>query len=116
QEKLAAFLKKTLQAKQLERLRQLEFQHEGPFALGRPDVAKELKVTDEQRKKFMAVVMALQKQVEAAVKEAGGKPEEVGPKVMKLRKAHESKVEAILTEAQKKKWKEMLGKPFALDD
>jgi hypothetical protein len=29
---------------------------------------------------------------------------------------HEDKIEAILNDAQKKQWKKMLGKPFALDD
>ena len=35
-EKLSALLKETLKAEQLKRLRQLELQQEGPFALGRP--------------------------------------------------------------------------------
>jgi hypothetical protein len=38
------------------------------------------------------------------------------PKVMRTRKAHEYRIEAILTEAQKKQWREMLGKPLDLDE
>jgi hypothetical protein len=118
QGKLAAFLKETLKAEQLKRLRQLELQQEGPFALGHPDVARVLKITDEQRERFMGVVREMEKQIRPLIKEAqsGGKPEEIGPKVMKVRKDHEGKVEAILSAAQRKRWKEMLGKPFDLGD
>ena len=36
--------------------------------------------------------------------------------MMKLRKEHEAKIEALLADPQKKQWHEMLGKPFALRD
>ena len=45
-----------------------------------------------------------------------GNPEEIRPKVMKIRKDYEGKVGAILGDAQKKQWQEMLGKPFDLGD
>jgi hypothetical protein len=35
---------------------------------------------------------------------------------MRIRKEHEAKIEAILTDAQKKQWKEMLGERFTLGD
>jgi hypothetical protein len=117
QEQLAAFLRKTLAVKQRERLRQLELQREGPFALlGRPDVAKELKISDEQRKQFMAVVASLEQRMRALMREGNDNPREVFPKMMKIRKAHESKIEAILSAAQRKQWKGMLGKPFTWED
>lgn len=118
--KLAAMLKETLKEDQRQRLRQLELQQEGAFALWHGDVAigKDLKITDEQRKQFMALVQEFQKKVGPLIKEAhaGGNPEEIRPKVMKLRKDYESKIEALLTDSQKKQWKEMLGKPLTLDD
>jgi len=119
-EKLAPVLKDTLKADQAKRLRQLELQQEGAFALwhGDVEIGKTLKITDEQRKQFMAVVQDFQKNVQPLIKEAqsGGKPEELGPKVMKVRKEAEGKLEALLTDAQKKQWKEMLGKPLSLGD
>ena len=117
-EKLAKFLKATLKPDQLKRFRQLELQLEGAFALGQPEVGKELKITNQQRMRFMAVVQDLQKKIEPLIKEAhaGGNPEEIRPKVMHIRKEHEAKIEAILTDAQKKQWKEMLGERFTLDD
>ena len=88
------------------------------FALGNAEVMKELEITDQQRQQFGEVVQAMQKKIEPLLKEAqkGGKPEEIRPRVMKIRKEHEGKIEALLTEAQKKQWKEMLGKRLNLDD
>ncbi|SIO31517.1 hypothetical protein SAMN05444166_3723 [Singulisphaera sp. GP187] len=120
QEKLSSVLKATLNEDQSKRLHQLGLQQAGALALfhGRPELAKALKITNEQRKQFMAVVQELQKKVEPLIKEAqsGGDPEEIRPKVMKIRKEQEGKIEALLTDAQKKQWKEMLGKPLALDE
>jgi hypothetical protein len=118
QEKLAVFLKDTLKPRQHERLRQLELQVEGPFALGRPDLSKEMKLTDEQRKQFMTLVQEMQQKIEPLIKEAQTKrnPEEIRPRAMKLRKEYAGKIETLLTEAQKKQWQDMLGKPFTLDD
>ena len=114
-ENLAAFLKETLKEDQLKRLRQLELQQEGAFALG-GEAGKELKITDDQRRRFMGVVQEMQKKIEPMIKEtqSGGNPEEIRPKVMKIRKEHEAKIESILTDAQKTQWKEMLGKPLDL--
>ena len=118
QERLATFIKETLNPDQRKRLRQLELRQEGTLALGRPDVADELKLTKKQHRQFEAIVQDLQKNVEPLVKQvqAGGKPEEIGPRMMKLRKEHEARIEALLAEPQKKQWREMLGKPFALQE
>ena len=68
--------------------------------------------------KFMAIVQDLQKSVESLVKEvqSGGKPEEIRPKIEQARKDHGKQLEAILTDAQKKQWKDLLGPPFDLGD
>jgi hypothetical protein len=118
QENLTAFLEGALKEEQFNRLRQVMLQREGLFALGHPQIMKELEITDKQRQQFIEVVQEFQKTVEPLVKEAqkDGKPEEIGPKVMKIRKEHEAKIEALLTDAQKKQWKDLLGKPFTLGD
>jgi hypothetical protein len=117
-EKLSALLKETLKAEQLRRLQQLELQQERPDVLGRPEIRKELKITDEQIKQFMGVIQEMQKKIEPLMKEAqsGGNPEEIRPKVLKIRKEHADKIEALLSDEQKKKWKEMVGQPLDLDD
>jgi hypothetical protein len=118
-QKLSAFLKDVLEPKQQERLLQLQLQQEGAFALlGQNPAFIKLKITDEQRMKFMEVVQDMEKKIQPLIKEVqnGGKPEEIFPKVMKIRKEHEGKIEAILTSDQKNQWNEMLGKPFDLGD
>ena len=117
--KLSALLKDVLDAKQQERLFQLQLQQAGAFALlGQNEAFLKLKITDEQRKRIMEVVQEMQKKIEPLMKEveSGGKPEEIRPKVLKVRRQHEGRIEALLTDAQKKQWKELLGKPLDLSD
>jgi hypothetical protein len=116
-DKLSATLKDVLEARQKERLFQLQLQQAGPFALlGRHEAFVKLKITEEQRKQFMGVVQQMQQQIEFLLKEVekGGSPEEIRPKAMTIRKEHAGKIEALLTEAQKKQWQQLLGKPFDL--
>jgi hypothetical protein len=117
-EKLAKNLNDVLRPDQLHRLRQVTLQQEGSFALGQDDVRKELKITAEQLKRFVAITQDLQRQVEALVKQAqaGGNPDEIRPKVEQQRKDHAKKLEAVLTDEQKRQWKELLGPPFELGD
>jgi Spy/CpxP family protein refolding chaperone len=120
QEKLSSVLRATLKEDQLKRLHQVELQQEGPFVLlhGDPKVAKELKITDAQRKQFFPVMMELQNKVLPLIKEAesGGNHEEIRSRIMKIKKEQEEKIEAILTDTQKKQWQELLGKPLTIED
>jgi Spy/CpxP family protein refolding chaperone len=111
QEKLAALLKETLSEGQRTRLRQLELQREG---LRDGKIWKELQVTDEQRKQFMAMMQQAQTEIEPLLEEVrnGGSPEEIQPKVIKIRDGLEAKLADGLTDDQKKHWKEMIGKPM----
>jgi hypothetical protein len=118
QENLTAFLQGLLQEEQSKRLRQVMLQREGLFALGNAEIMKELEITDKQRRQFFEVVQEMQKKIEPLLKEArkDGRPEEIRPKVMKVRKEHEDRIKALLSDAQKKQWKKMLGKPLGLGD
>ena len=115
QAKLAAVLKEILSEGQRNRLRQLELQREG---LRDGKIWKDLQVTDEQRKQFMAMMHQAQKQIDPLLEEArnGGSAEEIQPKVIKIRDGLEAKLAAGLTDAQKQQWQEMLGKPMDLAD
>jgi len=117
-EKLAKHVNEVLQPGQLTRLRQVTLQQEGGFALGQEDVRKDLKISEEQLQKIMAIMQELQKKVEALIKEAqsGVNAEQIGPNIEKLRKEHAKKLEAVLTDDQKKKWDELLGPSFELGD
>jgi hypothetical protein len=112
---LAALLKGTLSEGQRTRLRQLELQREGLFGDG--ETWSELRLTDEQRQRFMAEIPKAHSRIEPLIREAQrtGKPDEIRPKVLKIRDELQGKLESILTDEQKKQWKELLGKPMEQD-
>jgi hypothetical protein len=119
QEKLTAFLKELLQEGQFKRLRQVMLQWDRMFALlYNAEVAKALEITDLQRQQFAQVAQEVQKEFEPLLEEAqkAGKPEEIRAKMIELRKKQVDCIEALLSNAQKKEWKEMLGKPLDLGD
>ena len=62
----------------------------------------------------MAIIQDLQSKIEPLTKDArsGGNPKEILPKVIKICEDYDGKIEAVLTDAQRKQWKEMRGKPF----
>ena len=117
---LATALKEILKEDQRKRLRQLELQQEGAFALhhGDVEIRKDLKITDEQRRQFMAVILEMQTKIAPLLKDvdSGGDPQEIWPKLMRIRKEHEGRIEALLSGTQKRQWKEMLGKLLDLDN
>ena len=65
----------------------------------------------------MAEIHQAQKQIEPLLKEAQkrGKPEENRPKALKIRQGLQGRLEALLSDAQRRQWKEMLGKPIERD-
>jgi len=118
-EKLSAFLKRVLDARQQGRLFQLQLQQGGVFALlGSNEAFLKLKITEEQRRQFTEVVQQMHKKMEATARQAAntGNPEEVRRSMRKLRQDHAAKIEALLSESQKKLWKELLSTALAMDD
>jgi polyphosphate kinase 2 (PPK2 family) len=104
------FLTDTLSAKQGKRLDQITMQFTALTQLTKPEMVKELKLKDEQVKKFEAMQAdsrkALVEILEA--KERAGK----GEKITKLRDETRQKILAVLTDDQKAKVREMAGPPF----
>jgi hypothetical protein len=115
QQKLAVVLKETLDEGQRSRLRQLELQREG---LRNGEIWNDLHVSDEQRKQFMPQMLQAQKETQRLMEELrkSGQLKEIQPQVIKVRDDLEGKLEALLTEAQKRQWQEMLGKPMNTAD
>lgn len=113
-EELAAVLKETLNEGQRARLHQLELQRDGLF--GPRWNLQELQITDQQQKQFVAPAQETRQKTTALLGEIrqGADPNEIRPKVLKLRQELEVQLEALLTDAQKKQWKEMQGKPVDL--
>lgn len=120
QQELSTVLQGTLKENQAKRLQQLEMRQMGVMVLfpSESPFAKDMNITDDQRKQFMQIVQEMQKRIEPLVKEAqsGDDPEEIRPKVMKIRKEHEDRMVAVLNDAQRRQWNEMIGKPFDIHD
>jgi Spy/CpxP family protein refolding chaperone len=93
---------------QRKRLRELELQWQGPFALNDPEVAKQVGLTEEQRAKIRGII-------QEAFQSVRGQPGQPGERMQEFQKAREQaekKILEVLTPAQREKWQQMLGKPF----
>jgi hypothetical protein len=109
-----------LKPEQVKRLKQIELQQAGARAYSRPDVVKALSLKDDQIEKIKTINDDSQK----AMRElrpaggAGGKPAKPDPavteKIAALRKETGEKIQAVLTDDQKKTWKDMTGEAFTI--
>jgi len=107
---VAAFLK----PEQVKRLQQIELQQRGATALSDPVVAKKLSITDEQAAKVKTILADQQSEMGEIRQAAGNDFAAMMPKITALRKETDTKVMALMTEDQKKTWKEMTGEPFTI--
>jgi len=106
---------KILQPAQKARLRELQLQAEGTMALGRPDVAKELNLSEEQRKKITDTLTQYgQKQMQLWQQGAGPDVDRQAmfQRMQQLRQQMGRELLAVLTPQQQEQWKKMQGKPF----
>jgi hypothetical protein len=104
------FLDDNLNAEQRKRLRQITLQVTGLQQLTRPAVAKVLNLTEEQQQKFRAMQQAAHAKMAELLKAKKGQGR--SEKLAKLREAINTKIEAILTDEQKAKARELVGEPF----
>jgi hypothetical protein len=100
-----------LKVDQVKRLKQIIWQQSGVNALATDEeLQKELKVTSEQKEKLTKLTAELgEKSMEAF---QGGPGPETMQKVQALGKEYLDKATAMLTEDQRKSYKELLGKQF----
>jgi hypothetical protein len=97
-----------LDAKQMKRFKQILWQSAGSNALLDPEVQKELKLSDEQKKKLTAIIEEAGKKFQALVEKRQFSEE----KHEALRKETEEKANAVLSEEQQKQFKELKGPKF----
>jgi hypothetical protein len=104
------FLTDTLSEKQSKRLDQITMQFTALTQLTKPEIAKELKLSDDQVKKFKDLQGEARKALADLIesKDRTGKTE----KLAKLREETRTKILAALTDEQKTKVREMAGPPF----
>jgi Spy/CpxP family protein refolding chaperone len=96
---------KILKPEQLKRVKQIELQQ--PGALNNEEVAKALKITDEQKGKMREIQMKAFEEMRDL-----GRDEEARTKRQALMKKTSEKVKGVLTDEQKAKLKEMQGPEF----
>ena len=105
-----------LQPEQLKRLNQIQIQVNGIASFKRPEVQKELKLTERQREEIADIGAGLKKDIAELIKDASSAPVRKMP--LAIRKAKELKEEATrkavekLTEEQQKTWTAMQGEKF----
>lgn len=104
------FLKNTLKPKQCRRLNQIAMQTAGLLWVMRSDVAAELNLRDEQKRKIRALHREARKEAVEALRSNNGAVEE--QKFRELRQKDHKRLMSVLTDEQKSKWKQMTGAPF----
>jgi Spy/CpxP family protein refolding chaperone len=101
-----------LDARQLKRFRQIEWQLQGVGALADPTLQKELKLSDDQKKKLEDVFKEAGKKQQELLRNPGASREEAQKRFESFVKDVEAKANGVLTEEQKKNLKEVQGPPF----
>jgi len=107
-----------LDSTQQKRLRQLEIQMQGAAALNNPEVATALGITADQRTKIAAVQREAMEAQRAAMQGIDFRNmsdedrQKLGARMQEARRQTEAKILALLTDAQRARFKEMQGAPF----
>ena len=102
-----------LKPEQMKRLKQIELQRAGEEAFGRPEVQKALNLTDTQRESLKTIAADAAKE-RSSLRSGGSGGQGNFEKLAALRKETNEKTQAILTDEQKKTWKELTGEPFQM--
>lgn len=106
------FVKNTLNADQQKRIKQINTQQMGLRAFSNEEVAKALKLTDEQKEKIKGLGEEMNKDLQEL--RGGGFNAESMQKMATIRKEYLAKAADSLTGDQKTAWKSLVGEPFEL--
>jgi hypothetical protein len=109
-----------LEPNQVARLKQLDLQQQGLRALGREDVANNLKLTADQKTKVQEALRGEGEAMRAMFQNGGFNFREATPeqrqefqkKMQDMRSGTDAKLNAVLTAPQKEQFKNMQGAPF----
>ena len=107
---------------QNERLAQLNLQLQGQRALGRKEVADELRLSAEQRQRIDDILDGERDAFRQAFESFKGgtmtpdQREEIDRKFREVRAQTDARLNGALTEGQRRQWQSMLGAPFKFPD
>jgi Spy/CpxP family protein refolding chaperone len=99
-----------LNADQKKRLKQIQIQAEGLQAFSDADIVKALSLTDDQKTKIKEISEDVAKQMQELRSGGGGRGN--FEKMAEIRKDSMEKATKLLTDDQKKTWKDLTGDPF----
>lgn len=94
---------------QVKRLKQIEIQQQG---LTNAETQKTLKLSDEQKEKIKKEATDAREKARDVFKDAGGDFKAAMEKISTINKESREKQVGVLTDDQKKQWKELTGEPF----
>jgi len=101
-----------LKQDQAQRFKEITLQAHGEAALGEPDVATDLGLSEEQQKKVKAVCETATKDRAALFQGKPANPKEMQMSMEQITKKAAAKILDELTSEQRSKWDEMKGKPL----
>jgi type 1 glutamine amidotransferase len=101
-----------LSAEQARRLKQIVYQQQGTAALGEPDVAQALGLTDDQQEQIRQASEETKQKVGALARPGAVPGKEARARIKAIRKAGSDRALAVLTADQKAAWKGLQGAPF----
>jgi hypothetical protein len=108
-----AALGSILKPDQLKRLKQIELQMQRAMAFSNPEVQKSLKLTSDQIEKIKTINDDAQAERRSLFSGGGGGRNQGNfQKMQAMQKETLTKIEGVLTDEQKKSWKDMTGEPF----
>jgi uncharacterized protein YchJ len=107
------FLRDTLKPEQHRRLHQIAIQVAGLLMVTHPDVAKEIHLTAEQKKKAEHLQEEARKEFRKEIHSEATEGRET--RMEEMRQANRKRLMGLLTPEQKAKWKKMAGEKFTGD-
>jgi len=105
-------VKECLKPEQLARLDQIILQQRGLQAFNDPKIQEKLGLNDEQKSKVKELADDTQAKMREIFQESQNDRAAAMPKMAALRKESMEKAVGVLTDGQKKTWKELTGEPF----
>ncbi|HYV36416.1 MAG TPA: hypothetical protein VE988_11965 [Gemmataceae bacterium] len=117
EEAIWKILAESLDAEQVKRLLQIDFQQRDYKVFADPKIQAQLKFDDEQKVNFKKIVGDTDEIVEKLIKELeennpGTIPASIVDKINAARKEGKQNCLESLTDEQRRQWREMLGEPF----
>lgn len=103
-----------LKEEQVKRFHQISLQARRAQAFMDPEVASKLKITDDQKKQIQELTQDSGAKMREIFQANQDDRAEAMKQIQALQKETSTKVMALMTDDQKKMWKEMTGEPFEM--